>query len=469
MAFQKAVRTQVKVRVGLIGPSGAGKTYSALRMATGMAKAIGEQTGTPGKILFLDTEARRGLIYADEFDYFYEELQAPYSPDLFLAKLKDAEAEGMDIVILDSTSHEWQYLLAKVSELKKSGRFKNEFSVWDQVTPLHDKFIDGILRSKCHIIANMRGKDQYVMEEKDGKQKPKKLGVGPQMRDGFEYEFHVSLLIDQVSHIATVAKDNTKRWEDKKNNVCEDMITEEDGAYLIRWANEGEAIPVPAPKPAAAPAAQAAVPPKQNGGRFTEQGKANPQAKPSEKELLESANNADIIVREIQSAISPAHLAAIWRTYSKTIANLVEPYQGRIVSAKDAMKQALAMLLPEGGAIVQVEAGVSKALAEGIREQICEAFSVENLVGVWKKNLAVVWSLSVTDQIMLADECDRMNAEFAREEKEHAAQQAAASETKATSVDNGEAVGIFDTKGTEKANGGPKGKRSAKKAEVARG
>ncbi len=226
--FKKAQREQLKLRVALIGPSGSGKTYSALRLATGM-------TRNDGEIVLIDTENRRGEYYAKEFDYDTLNFAPPFTPERYIEAITAAEKAGYAVIILDSASHEWvgKGGLLEIVD-KTSGQ--NSFAKWKTATPRHDAFIDKIVRCECHIIVCLRGKDQYVLEEKNGKQAPKKVGMGAQQRDGLEYECTLSFLIDQATHVAEAAKDNTHIFDGRP-----DILTEADGEALVQWANDGVA------------------------------------------------------------------------------------------------------------------------------------------------------------------------------------------------------------------------------------
>lgn len=221
-SFKKAERKQVKLRIALIGPSGAGKTYSALLTAKGLG----------GKTALIDTENRRSEYYASEFDYDVLQLEPPFTPERYIEAIEAAEEAGYDNLIIDSISHEW---IGKGGCLEIHTNMPgNSYTNWAKITPRHDKFIDKMIRCNCHLIATIRGKDQYVLEEKNGKQTPKKVGVGGQQRDGFEYECTIAFNIEQDTHVATVTKDNTHLFE----NVFE-PLSPEAGKKLRKWAEEG--------------------------------------------------------------------------------------------------------------------------------------------------------------------------------------------------------------------------------------
>lgn len=111
-----------------------------------------------------------------------------------------------------------------------------------KVTPRHNKFIEAIADSPIHVIATMRGKDQYEIDKSEGgKMNVKKLGVGAKQRDGFEYEFTATFLIDQKTNLAEPQKDNTHLFEHEGAVI----LTEDHGKKIIRWANSGEGYTPP--------------------------------------------------------------------------------------------------------------------------------------------------------------------------------------------------------------------------------
>ena len=237
MAFEvkKARREKIFAKIALMAPSGGGKTYGALRLATGMAAEIKKETGKDAKILFGNTEQKRGYYYANEFDYDIVDIDAPHNPEKYVEFIQFAVDQGYDIVIIDSSSHEWE---GKGGCLELQQQAGGTYQSWNKVTPRHNKFINAIADSPIHVIATMRGKDQYEMTKDDkGKTSVQKLGVGARQRDGFEYEFSVTFLIDQKTNTAEVQKDNTHIFEHEGPTI----LTEAHGEKIIKWANSGDA------------------------------------------------------------------------------------------------------------------------------------------------------------------------------------------------------------------------------------
>lgn len=236
MAFQvkKAKREKIYVKIALMSPSGGGKTYSALKLATGMANEIENETGVRPHILLGNTEAKRGYYYADEFDYDIVDIEAPHNPEKYVEFIDFAVSEGYGIVIIDSSSHEWE---GKGGCLELQQQAGGTYQAWSKVTPRHNKFIEAIADSPIHLICTMRGQDQYEIEKDDrGRTSVKKLGVGAKQRSGFEYEFTCTFLIDQKTHTAETQKDNTHIF----NDATATLLNETYGEKIIKWANSGE-------------------------------------------------------------------------------------------------------------------------------------------------------------------------------------------------------------------------------------
>ena len=237
MTFQakKAIREKIYTKIALMAPSGGGKTYSALRLATGMADEIKKLTGKEARILMGNTEQKRGYYYANEFSYDIVDIEAPHNPEKYVDLIDYAVDEGYDILIIDSSSHEWE---GKGGCLDLQAQAGGTYQSWGKVTPRHNKFIEALTESPIHIIATMRGKDQYEMvkDDKTGKASVQKLGIGAKQRDGFEYEFTCTFLIDQKTNAAEAQKDNTHLFEGQGATI----LTEKHGEQIIKWANSGE-------------------------------------------------------------------------------------------------------------------------------------------------------------------------------------------------------------------------------------
>ena len=231
---KEAKRGKIYPKIALMAPSGGGKTYGGLRLATGMAEELKKQTGKEARILLANTEGHRGYYYANEFKYDIVDIQPPHNPEKYVELIEFAVEQGYDILIIDSSSHEWE---GKGGCLELHQQAGGTYQSWSRVTPRHNKFINAIADSPITIIATMRGKDQYEMTKDDkGKTNVQKLGVGAKQRDGFEYEFTVTFLIDQKTNTAEVQKDNTHIFDKEGPTI----LSEAHGRKIMQWANFGE-------------------------------------------------------------------------------------------------------------------------------------------------------------------------------------------------------------------------------------
>lgn len=240
MAFKKAVRQKVYVKVLITGPAGSGKSQSATEMATGLFRKCG---GTG--IAYIGTEGDRDLLYAQKKsahgDYYFEydlcQLQDPFTTDKYILAINEAIDAGYKVCIIDGLSAEWKWL--NDTHDKMPG---NSFTNWGKLKPKHRQLLDCILSAPMHIICCARGKDEWILEDKNGKSVPKKVGLGSQTDKDISYEVMLSLQLEQDSHLAHSDKDNTGLWPETRFSV----INAKDGEALYEWCEQGE---VPAPKP----------------------------------------------------------------------------------------------------------------------------------------------------------------------------------------------------------------------------
>ena len=237
--FEPVTRAKSKARVALTGPSGAGKTLSALYLAYGL-------TGDWSRVALIDTEHERGRFYANRGDFntgafLYAPMSAPYTPDKYIDYVKSAaESVGSDgVVIVDSFSHAWDNeggVLDIKSQIAQQ-RGKNDYTAWDEAGKIQNSLVNTILSVPCHTIITMRAKMAYAMEVNDrGKTVPVKIGLAPVQRENTEYEFDIVFQLDR-QHTATLSKDTT--FLDGWSGV----ITPELGERLGAWLNEGEELP----------------------------------------------------------------------------------------------------------------------------------------------------------------------------------------------------------------------------------
>jgi hypothetical protein len=209
--------------MALQAPSGAGKTMSALLLAKGL---INDDFT---KVAIIDTENGSADLYAHLGQYNVLSLEPPYSPEKYIEAIDICIKAGIEVIIIDSISHTWDFLLEYHSSLPG-----NSFANWGKITPRLNSFINKILQSNSHFIATMRTKQDYVLNQKDGKLVPEKVGLKSVMRDGTDYEFTLVFDID-IKHFAKASKDRTGLFIDKPEFV----INAATGRKLKEWCNSG--------------------------------------------------------------------------------------------------------------------------------------------------------------------------------------------------------------------------------------
>ena len=220
MNLRTSERRQARIKMALQAPSGAGKTYSSLLIAYGI-------TNDWGKIAIIDTENGSADLYAHLGSYNVLSLKPPYSPENYIQAIEICEKAGMEVIIIDSISHCWDFLLDYHASLTG-----NSFTNWAKVTPRQKSFVDKILQSPIHILATMRVKQDYVLNQVNGKFVPEKVGLKSIQKEGLEYEFAIVLDID-IKHNAVSSKDRTGLFSDKPAF----KITVETGKKIKEWCN----------------------------------------------------------------------------------------------------------------------------------------------------------------------------------------------------------------------------------------
>lgn len=227
MQLQNATRRRARIKMALQGPSGSGKTFSSLQIAYGLC-------GDWSRICVLDSEHGSSNLYAHIGQYNTIELSVPHSPDRYIEAIDTCVKAGIEVIVIDSSTHEWEYLLDYHASLPG-----NSFTNWSKVTPRHNAFIQKILSSPCHIICTLRTKTDYVMTEKNGKMVPEKVGLKSVQRDGLDYEMTLVFDLD-IKNNATASKDRTGLFFGKP----EQKLSVETGKLIADWCNNGDPVSV---------------------------------------------------------------------------------------------------------------------------------------------------------------------------------------------------------------------------------
>jgi hypothetical protein len=259
--FKKATRTSRPLRLLLWGPSGAGKTMTAVRLAHGL---VDDPDGE--KIVVLDTEHSSAELYSDR--YPFQHANIPFhekNPRATLEATRDlikaAREAKFEVLVIDGLTPSW-WALNELNDQTANQKFRsNTFMAWSETSPLHRAFVQDIVTYPGHVIATVRAKTLYAQSEgKGGKVQPQKIGLGPEQRQGIEYEFDMSGEIS-IEHVMNVSKDRTGQFQDR----WVEKPGESFGRDIRLWLSGGNPNPTweapkpnsetPEPEPKAAPTA----------------------------------------------------------------------------------------------------------------------------------------------------------------------------------------------------------------------
>lgn len=244
MEVKKAKREQIKVPIMITGASGSGKTVSALLIAKGIVeKKFPDMSAEEQweKIGLIDTEHKRALLYADTTvakteigEFLHVDFEPPFTVNRYIEAFEALKEASVEVVIVDSLTHAWSGeggILEQVETIQK-GNPKMQMMAWNRVKPLEKQFLNLVTGSSVYVIGTARSKQAYDMNKTDGKTQVVKMGLKPDQKDSLEYEFAISIRIDQ-DHIAEATKDNSNLFGTPFE------ITPEVGQKIYEWSSEG--------------------------------------------------------------------------------------------------------------------------------------------------------------------------------------------------------------------------------------
>jgi hypothetical protein len=189
--------------------------------------------GDWAKIAVVDTESNSSHLYSHLGPYEVLNLSKPFTPERYCEAIEVCENAGKEVIIIDSLSQEWS---GEGGILDVHGNLPgNSFTNWAKLTPRHNALVQRMLQSSSHIVATLRTKQDYILQDKGGgKLTPEKVGLAAVQRDDLSYEFTLLFDLNQ-KHLATASKDRTGLFVDKP----EFLIAEATGNIIRQWCMNG--------------------------------------------------------------------------------------------------------------------------------------------------------------------------------------------------------------------------------------
>ncbi|HSW83493.1 MAG TPA: AAA family ATPase [Usitatibacter sp.] len=240
------MRENVSLLIGLAGSSGSGKTYTAMRLARGIA---GDKP-----FAVIDTEAGRAKHYADAFRFDHGDLQPPFRPGAYAEAIAAADRAGYPVIVVDSMSHEWAgtggVLDWQEEEFKRLGeRDAVKLLSWAKPKQGHKHMVQELLQLRAHLILCFRAEEKIDMikVEENGKTKTKivpKEGPGgfkgwlPICEKNLPYELTASFLL--LAEAPGVPQPIKLQEQHRPLFPLGKPITEESGRAIAAWAAGGQ-------------------------------------------------------------------------------------------------------------------------------------------------------------------------------------------------------------------------------------
>ena len=234
--IREAQRAGARLVIGLAGVSGSGKTYSALQLAYGLAN------GNAKKVGLLDTENRRGSLYADALKnkqgqvqrFLIGDLYAPFSPQRYVDAILEFQKAGVEVLVIDSGSHEWEGT-GGCEDIANDGNPKNPR--WNEAKRQHKRFMNTLLACDMHIIVCLRAREKVKLVRRDGKTEYEPQGVLPVCEKNFLFELTASLLMWDEGKSQDVMKCPAELRGILGRGT--DYLTARDGLALRKWVEGG--------------------------------------------------------------------------------------------------------------------------------------------------------------------------------------------------------------------------------------
>lgn len=238
--IREAQRAGARLVVGIAGVSGSGKTYTALQLAYGLAN------GNAAKVGLLDTENKRGSLYADILKngrgvvqrFLIGDLYAPFTPERYTDAIMEFQKAGVEVLVVDSGSHEWEGE-GGCEDIAHDGNPKNP--KWNEAKRRHKRFMNALLQSDMHIIVCLRAREKVKLVKRDGKTEYEPMGVLPVCEKNFMFEMTASLMMWNGGKSREVLKCPAELAAifGKPGDIVDGYLVPKHGLALRKWVDGG--------------------------------------------------------------------------------------------------------------------------------------------------------------------------------------------------------------------------------------
>lgn len=239
--IRKAERAGARLFITFAGISGSGKTYSALQMAYGLAN------GNASKVGLLDTENKRGSLYADILKnkagkvqpFLIGDLYPPFSPARYVSAIEEFQAAGVEVLVIDSGSHEWEGE-GGCEDIAHAGNPKNPR--WNEAKREHKRFMNKALQADMHIILCLRAREKVKLVKRDGKTEYEPQGVLPICEKNLMFECTASMLMwdgGKSRDILKCPEELAPIFGGKSGESANGYLAAKHGLALRKWVEGG--------------------------------------------------------------------------------------------------------------------------------------------------------------------------------------------------------------------------------------
>lgn len=241
--IRKAERSGARLVVGIAGISGSGKTYTALQLAYGLANFDASKVG------LLDTENRRGSLYADILKndagkvqpFLVGDMDAPFSPQRYIDAILAFQQAGVEVLVIDSVTHEWEGL-GGCHDIANPPNVALKIPQWNDAKAEHKRFMNVLLASNMHIIVCIRARNKVKLIKVNGKTEFEDQGVLPVQEQNFMFELTVSMMMWGGGKQRDVIKSSGVESIFGQVGMAEGYLTPAHGHQLRQWVDGAKPV-----------------------------------------------------------------------------------------------------------------------------------------------------------------------------------------------------------------------------------